>query len=255
MNSVIPLISGYKYKLTGNSSLRLVPGDAYRLYTWLLNGISEEYGDELHQEGEKPVSQYIYFDKDSGTYIWAVNLLSYDANSAFSPILKDTLSVLIGDETVTAEKIAFVSYASAEEFIKESRKRELPVRLDLIVHSTLSFKQNGNYCIYPQIDLMIHSLVSKWNTAFPEYVIDDEDAVLALVNGLYISGYALHTNRFSIKGTGIPGCVGKLQINSKLSAPIFELWKSLICFGAFSGAGIKTTLGMGGIEIRDIEIK
>ena len=68
-----------------------------------------------------------------------------------------------------------------------------------------------------------------------------------LADGLRISDYALRSTGFRLKETVIPGFTGRLTI--LLSPPLAELWSTLLSWAEYSGIGIKTTLGMGGVSI------
>ena len=56
---------------------------------------------------------------------------------------------------------------------------------------------------------------------------------------------------YVLKGSPIPGFVGELTLENRLEGFHRELADALLCFAPFSGVGIKTTLGMGGVEHMD----
>ncbi len=58
-----------------------------------------------------------------------------------------------------------------------------------------TFKQDKRYVIFPQESLILQSLISRWNVSFPEAPMDDEDAFQALLRGIHIVDYNLHTTR------------------------------------------------------------
>ena len=70
-----------------------------------------------------------------------------------------------------------------------------------------------------------------------------------LCNGIRISDYNLRTTRFQLKENKIPGFIGNMRIDAHLSAPLLDIWKILITFSEYSGIGIKTALGMGGVKL------
>lgn len=67
--------------------------------------------------------------------------------------------------------------------------------------------------------------------------------------GVHIVDYRLHTSRYHIKNTKIPGFSGIVTLESRLPAPLEEIWKLLVRFAPYCGIGIKTTLGMGGVSL------
>ena len=112
--------------------------------------------------------------------------------------------------------------------------------------------QAGRYAIYPQEFLLLQSLVLHWNTAFPDCQLNDPDALDAILRGLRILNYSLHTVSYPIKNTCIPGFVGSAVVEARLALPLLELWNALLSFAPYGGIGIKTTLGMGGVSVEPL---
>ena len=131
--------------------------------------------------------------------------------------------------------------------------REDPAsRTRLWFHTPCAFKQAGRYAIYPQEFLLLQSLVLHWNTAFPDCQLSDPDALDAILRGLHILDYNLHTVSYPIKNTRIPGFVGSAVVEARLALPLLELWNALLSFAPYGGIGIKTTLGMGGVSVEPL---
>ena len=131
--------------------------------------------------------------------------------------------------------------------------REEPAsRTRLWFRTPCAFKQAGRYAIYPQEFLLLQSLVLHWNTAFPDCQLSDPDALDAILRGLRIRDYSLHTVSYPIKNTCIPGFVGSAVVEARLALPLLELWNALLSFAPYGGIGIKTTLGMGGVSVEPL---
>ena len=131
--------------------------------------------------------------------------------------------------------------------------RENPAsRTRLWFRTPCAFKQAGRYAIYPQEFLLLQSLVLHWNTAFPDCQLSDPDALDAILRGLRILDYNLHTVSYPIKNTRIPGFVGSAVVEARLALPLLELWNALLSFAPYGGIGIKTTLGMGGVSVEPL---
>ena len=71
----------------------------------------------------------------------------------------------------------------------------------------------------------------------------------AILRGVYITDYKLQTLRHSLKQTRIPSFIGKVVLDVRLPAPLAEVFRTLYCFAPYAGMGIKTALGMGGVQI------
>lgn len=131
--------------------------------------------------------------------------------------------------------------------------REEPAsRTRLWFRTPCAFKQAGRYAIYPQEFLLLQSLVLHWNTAFPDCQLNDPDALDAILRGLHILDYNLHTVSYPINNTRIPGFVGSAVVEARLALPLLELWNALLSFAPYGGIGIKTTLGMGGVSVEPL---
>ena len=68
------------------------------------------------------------------------------------------------------------------------------------------------------------------------------------IAGLLCRGYQLRDQSYFLKDNHVPGFVGSLTLDSTcLSGFHRTLADALLYFSGYSGIGIKTTLGMGGI--------
>ena len=85
----------------------------------------------------------------------------------------------------------------------------------------------------------------RWNLAFPNCMLQDEDAFHAMLAGIHIVDYRMRSTRFLLKGVRIPSFIGTCDLEAKLALPLLELWHTLVAFSAYAGVGIKSGLGMG----------
>jgi len=239
------MIRYYELTLTAPAGQVLFSNWAYRLYSWLLSQLSAEDGEAFHSQSEHPVSQYLTTER--GTPIWHISLLDDQACELFSPVL-DTVQEMDlhrGVVTVTGRNLTALDYRDLATAGTESNARAAVFRL----LTPTSFKQNGRYVSFPQERLILQSLLNRWNNFCPEYPILDEDAIRMLEQGLRFGDYSLRSQRYPLKDTTIPGFMGELSVVSRLPAPMQELWNMLLQFAPYSGIGIKTALGMGGVRI------
>lgn len=226
---------------------------AYRLYAWLLEQISEEYGETLHQQGETPISQYLHFDKETGKVLWTVSLLSEGMEGIFSPILDNLKEINLHTEHFQLTMISKEAVASSQEVILSVRSpSEERCRTEITFLTPVSFKKEGRYEIFPSVRLILQSLVNKWNEVCPDFPLEDADALEAMERGLYIVDYNLRSTRYPLKNIKIPGFIGTIQIESRLAVPLEELWQTLLAMAPYTGIGIKTTLGMGGVRCGNV---
>lgn len=240
------MIRSYTFRVNANSP---IPSDrAYAFYSALLSLLPADYGEFLHQQGETPITQHLY--EENGETLWRVHLLDHTEGDAISTVLDrlETISLYMGEFALAQKECASLT---AENLMRVARGMEVRRYVTLRVLSPTAFKQAGRYVVLPEIELILQSLVNKWNAVFPSYPMEDQDAIRMLADGIRISDYRLRTTRFHLKDNRIPGFVGNLSFDTQLSAPIMELWKLLLVFSERSGIGIKTALGMGGVLLAE----
>lgn len=69
----------------------------------------------------------------------------------------------------------------------------------------------------------------------------------AMAAGLVCSRFQLHDQVYFLKGSAVPGFVGTMTLDNRLSGFHRELVGALLTFAGYAGVGIKTSLGMGGV--------
>ena len=199
---------------------------AYPLYAWLLSHISKETGDELHEQGLRPISQYVYRE---GEHIrWVVNLLNDEAAELFGPILERESAALIHQGVIPFGEHWTETIGSAQCLLGRARNMDAGNRFALD---------------------MLQSLITRWGLCFPEFPLDDPDAMQAILAGLHVVDYRLHTARYTMKQTKIPSFMGRVMLEGHLPVPLMEIVKTLYVFAPYAGMGIKTALGMGGVRL------
>lgn len=226
------------------------PAMAYPLYAWLLSQISAQEGEQLHEQGMRPVSQYLWCNPKTQENWWTVNLLNDEASSLFLPILVREKMARLHQCVLEFSSCEVERIDSASALIRRAQELHLENRYPLELLTPTSFKQEGRYAIYPQESLILQSLVARWGMCFPNMPLDDPEAVQAIVRGLHIVDYRLQTLRHPLKQARIPSFIGRIVLEARLPAPLMEVFKTLYCFSPYSGMGIKTALGMGGVSIQ-----
>lgn len=220
---------------------------AYPLYAWLLSHVSRDEGDALHEQGTRPISQYVCREGESVQ--WTVNLLTDEAVDLFAPILEREAAAQLHQGTIAFGEHTVETVDSAQMLLDRARNLPENSRLALNLMTPAAFKQNGRYVIFPQESLILQSLVNRWGLCFPELPLDDPDAIQAILAGVHIVDYRLHTVRHPLKQTRIPSFQGRVILEAHLPVPLMEIVKTLYVFAPYAGLGIKTALGMGGVKI------
>lgn len=216
---------------------------AYRLYAGYLKELPEQYVEKLHENGITPVSQFL--TRENGKLLWTLNLLGEEAEAVIKPVIMEKEvyciphEVCVENRSITTVNDVDTLFAMASV----SKKHRLEFA------TATAFKSQGQYTNLPTLALCIKSLVRKWNASFPEALIDDEDqkGIDQLINDLFCPRYRIHDCKYTLKGKCIYGFRGELTIKNSLTGFQKELADMLLLFSQYSGIGIKTTLGMGGV--------
>lgn len=243
------MIKHYKFKLSHDGTQKINSNVAYPLYSELLKYVSADFADAMHEQSFTPLSQYVELLNDT-EILWHISLFGEEAVNEFSPRLDSLSDIRLETKEIllhTEDKIE-ESVITFDEIISEAMKIDDMVWKSIKLVSPTTFKSAGQYVLFPSSDLIIKSLVSKWNYACEDYALNDEDMLDMLLSGVKISGYRLSSTSFRMKGQNIPSFTGNIKLNARLSAPIMQIYKSLLTFGEYSGIGIKTALGMGGLK-------
>ena len=226
------------------------PEWGYRLYAALLEEAPSSFSSGVHEDMVTPVSQFVTAQDNS--LLWIVNLLGRDSESALGPLLEQAMHFrLQKDNTVL--------------FVQERRSWNIPDVDNLLTlgasHSRMhhlrfctatAFKSRGQYLNLPTSRLIVQSLIKKWNGCFPDCPIEDADGegMEAIAAGLRCRQFRLRDRTYFLKGSAIPGFVGELMLENRWGGFHRQLASALLLFSAYAGVGIKTTLGMGGVQVQ-----
>lgn len=244
------MIIQYRFTVSSLSEKMISSRYAYAVYAWLLEQISPQIGDALHQSEYSFISQSIWYDHTRNQNIWKINFLSKEVADLFSPILEKLTRIDLHAISLHLELSEKVQIESFDQLFRTAKiEHDDENRIKFCFLTPTAFKQRGKYTVLPSAELILNSLVNKWNDCFPETQIDDADAINIIKENLLIVDYKLKTSKFFLKGVRIPGFLGEMTIESRLPKPLENLWHMLALFSEYSGIGIKTTLGMGGAEI------
>jgi len=246
------MIKQYKIKLKPDNAAALSAVSGYYLYGMMTELLDPDYAGFLHENSISPLSQYIKVNTGDNSLEWVVNLLGKEAADQISPILENNSSFNITSCNcqLAVQGLSITVIPSDVVLIERARCLQNVSKPTMEFISPTSFKSYGDYLIFPSVEHIIRNLVNRWNSYSHSFPINDEDAVLALIQGIKIAGYRLQSSYYRMKGTKIPGFKGEVRLSTRFSVPIAELFKILLYFSEFSGVGIKTSLGMGATKYK-----
>ena len=243
--------------IVADPSIKIVQSIGSVLHGVLMELVGTDYAGQLHETGLRPYSQYVYFDKDRKQYIWRLSAVTADAvNRIVRPMLEMPEKIFlkqkrghlyIKDRTILEE-------TSYEDLIRKFWSSDiLYTQAMLQCMSTTSFKVDKQYTIFPESFRIYRYLLRQWNQ-FSTFGILDTDSLLGnLETGVFIRDYNLRMGIYGLEGVKIRGFRGQLVMQFKRNEALQRVLALLSYYSQFTGLGIKTALGMGGVKCEVIE--
>lgn len=128
------------------------------------------------------------------------------------------------------------------------QEESAPIGAYVRFNSVTSFKHDGQYIIFPDISMMLGSLINKWNVFSPDIKLHEDNLSDNLAAMSTITDYKLRTQIYSLEGIRIKGFSGSISLKLRGNDMARRLIGVLLVFAPYCGIGIKTALGMGGLE-------
>ncbi len=241
------MIIQYKLKLQTEHTEAVSPEWSYQLYAALLQHIDPATGEEFHNSGVTPISQYLSHSSQYDLY-WTITLLGHQAIDTFVPVIDNINEFRLNSKNcmMTIQDRTSVHIKDISELLTHTVSQ----KCKLTFHSPTAFKSGGKLRNLPTEQLLLRSLTARWNACFGQICpIEDEDGegVDAMADGLHFTDFSLNSRTFFLKGHPINGFIGTVKIENLLSGFQKELSDALLRFATLAGVGVKTTLGMGGV--------
>lgn len=214
----------------------------------LMEQIDSSYAEYLHRQGLNPYSQYIVSGEKNE---WVIKTLTREAYQYIVlPLLDEHFTDFVIEKKDIQIKICNKTSKTMEKqvLMDEFYQKEYSRYMDLEFLTPTAFKSNGRYVIIPEIKYIFQSLMNKYSAASAEMDMYDEDTLEQLVQNSSIIQYKLRSVYFPMEGIKIPSFKGELGIKVNGTATMAKYARLLIRFGEYSGIGIKTAMGMGGIK-------
>lgn len=212
------------------------------------------FAEIMHTQGLKPYSQYICRGENKREWHWHINALTDESFDKLAvPLLNDELSTLELKKKNIELKI--IKKEIGERITIEDLIRRFYInntanrRIKLKFITPCAFKTDGRYEFFPHISLIYQSLINKMDCFAAGVSVKDEAAFKHLCENTKIIGYKLRSCRFSLEGIKIPSFLGEIIIRIDGPETLVSLSNLILNYALWSGIGIKTALGMGGVEL------
>ena len=215
----------------------------------LMEILPEDYAEYLHQSGLHPFSQHL--EKRQEKWYWVICCLNETArdiiikkalwNLKQFPLKRQQQKIEILDKKYTE-----CTYKELmDSFYGEKDSKYIQVRFN----SPTAFKSQGQYVFYPELKYVFQSLMNRYDAALEEDAMRDQETLEQLCNNAKIIRYDLRSVSFSLEGVKIPAFMGDITIKMNGTQTMANFARMLFLFGTYAGVGIKTSLGMGSIQL------
>lgn len=218
----------------------------------LMEMVAPNIAEELHKIAIRPYTQHFYYDKVRDKNIWRITALNeYGVKNVLDSILEFDQKIYLKqkkyDITIISKNIEQeTTYKELVE--KVFLSDELIRNYELNFLTTTSFKSQGEYQITPEIRWILQSLLNRWNLFSNEVSLDEKGLLEDLEKYLFLKKYNLHSEFFGLENTRIQGFRGNTVFGCKGPKNLRNLIVVLFTYANYSGIGIKTAMGMGGVK-------
>lgn len=215
-----------------------------RLHGFIMDQLDQETAGLFHESGLKPFSQSVYVDQ--GEVVWEINTLNQYTWNLFQKKLGDIEVIQLHNGLeYTINKKEYFSIEKGE-FIKKYLALQKPnAYVNLQFLTPTAFKSYGDYIHYPDVRLILQSLLKKFDAFQEDYNYFSEALLEDMQSMVRLDNYKVWSNKYALEGVKIPSFQGRITLKV-LGSDILKSYVHLLtAFGTFSGVGIKTALGMG----------
>ena len=214
----------------------------------LMEQIDTDYAQELHQYSLNPYSQYVVKEKDK--IVWYICTVNEEAYENIILPLEELKQITIRRKEITTNVVGrSIEVLEESELMKQFYEESCDRYLNLQFCTPTAFKRDGKYVNYPDLRLVYGSLMRKYSAASEELDMYDEETLEELVRNSEIIRYRLQTMPFPLEKVQINGFVGNVCIKIKGTETLANYIRLLCRFGEYSGVGIKTSMGMGAMQL------
>ncbi len=217
----------------------------------LMGQIDVDYAELLHNQGLKPYSQFILNGEKKE---WVVKTFTQRAyQEIIAPLLDSSFTHCFIEKKDIHVQIQnkILKTIRKQELLDEFYSDACSRYLNLEFLTPTSFKSDGKYVIMPDMRYIYQSLMNKYSAASSDMEMYDKETLEQLTGNSHIVQYRLRSTYFPLEGIRIPSFKGEISVKITGTNTMAKYARLLSRFGEYSGVGIKTAMGMGGLRIKE----
>lgn len=225
----------------------------------LMERIDTHYADGLHHAAVNPYSQYVVPAEGSGRAVkdsttsaltWTISTLDDEASAHLHRAIARGITIDLRRPglSLSVESAEDADDATEADLSALFYSPSPPNKFRVAFRAPTAFKQHGRYVFLPDPRLVVQSLVLK-HSALVDGEEPDEGFVDEVARSIRLTSFRLASQPFPLGGTFIPGFTGSATFGVRGPATLCNYVGMVMRFGEFSGCGIKSSMGMGAIEV------
>lgn len=233
------------------TSTEMSSGMAPFLQGVLMEHIDSRYAALLHQQPFNPYSSYCEPVKSEKALHWRISTLTDEATEQLLTPLSavDEIEVrAIGANLQIIERnLSALPLKDLTNKIHDNAPRRAKVRFV----TPTSFKSAGRYVMIPTVRLIFQNLLMRYCQIYEHDKEIDPETIDYMEKNVRVISYNLRSQYFSNVMSGgrkVPAFVGSMSFAMDGPQMLVGLANMLLGFGEYSGVGIKTAMGMGGMQ-------
>ncbi len=220
------------------------------LHGVIMERIDTNYAEILHESGLNPYSQHLEYNDNLEWVVCTYTKEAYER--IIIPLLNENFNgfELTGRDIKVEISNKKLTQVPQKELMKKFYEENSDRYITIEFLTPSSFKSNGEYLIFPDLELMFKSLMNKYSSATNMDMLD-EDALGELVTNCKIVRYNLRSCFFPLEKVKIQAFRGWITVRMSGTQTLANYANMLLRFGEYSGIGIKCSIGMGAIKIKE----
>lgn len=221
----------------------------------LMESVDRGYAEALHSLSFNPYSQYCYRESAGEALVWRVNALTDEAAEhivaplqALDFVNVRRYGVKLAVLRKTTETLSIKSFTDIiREDVGENRRPKVHVRF----MTPTAFKCQGQYVFMPTVRLILQNILMHYSQVYEGNNDVDAETLSYFDQHVRIASYNLRSCYFAHaagEGKKVPSFTGSLTLSMSGPPTLVGLVRMLLRFAEYSGVGIKTSMGMGGVS-------
>lgn len=219
----------------------------------LMNLLPEDIAEVLHEDSFKPYSQYVQVAGERQVN-WTIGLW----DSVLAPHIVQAVMPLTRIELEQKGRVLDVTGIQRNSLTDHDYLSRFFItgapcrRYEIEFLTPCTHRHDGTYVMFPAPDLMVRNLSKRYSAFVQDISLDDQETMQQVARHIKIVRYALRSGVFYLENTKITGYLGRITMVINGPDQLARLAGALLSFAEYSGIGIKTALGMGGVRVREI---